>query len=363
MPTGIEEGLTLQIFGRAVAAALPFVGGRSFFGQITRGIATGQGPYSYLQPQPGAQPGAQPAPAASAAPFILGSVFYGTKGPKKRKRRAPRRAKQYPPGYQCTTDTDCEEYFRAIGRPIPEGALEPREAFVGPVPPVDIVVPGAVIVRSTVGVLSRVLGPLAWILFPSRTADDDILPQPAPQPAPRGPTKRPRIRVLEPPTLPGEAPVRIPGRYFPQPGDLPKPTTAPTPAPREQPRPQPRPGRWPTPRTWPAPTPMPTPRAPVPFDPLLPLILAPLLRPGARPTFRPGRIVAPDRVADPLTFAQPQPLPFNADRCTCAEDKPKRKRKGCKNPVTSKRTFSRGGSRFQTITRKLECPAQFREKR
>jgi hypothetical protein len=64
----------------------------------------------------------------------------------------------------------------------------------------------------------------------------------------------------------------------------------------------------------------------------------------------------PGGVESPQPFSFPQP--YRADPCNCAaqDTKRKRKRDSCTNPISSKRTFSRGTAKYRTITRKLECP-------
>lgn len=49
---------------------------------------------------------------------------------------------------------------------------------------------------------------------------------------------------------------------------------------------------------------------------------------------------------------------FGSGDCVCPSGKTgKRRKKRCRNPRTSSRKYTRGGRRYQTITRRLDCPA------
>ena len=282
------------------------------------------------------------------------------------------------------TDSDVESGFWQPDRfPIYDPTVQTFAPGNFPMPqPVRVPLPT---VLPTI--LRTVIGVLGWILYPSRTADDDTIPEAEPQPIPKGPPRRPRVGNPQPygwplpdwynyprvrrPRMPGVLWPRtdVPGR--PAPWEYPEPAPSPEPATRPRPRPgdrtQPRGDPFPTGR----PTPTPVPRT-APPD-LVPWLL-PFLRPGlrpARPGARPG-VPRPDvsnpfgpspltpsepRGVDlPQQFEQPQ---FRADRCPpcqCTETQQrKRKKDSCTNPISSKRTFTRGGSRFRTITRKLQC--------
>lgn len=284
------------------------------------------------------------------------------------------------------SDTDVESGFWLPDRfPIYDPTVQTFAPGNFPMPqPVKIPLPT---VLPTI--LRTVIGVLGWILYPSRTADDDTIPEAEPAPIPKGPPRRPRVGRPQPygwpepdwynyarrrrPRMPGVLWPRtdVPGR--PAPWEYPEPAPGTVPADR----PGTRPGRRELPRGDPFPTGRPTPAPvsrPAPFDPV-PWLL-PFLRPGlrpARPGARPG-VPRPDvsnpfgpapltpseprGVDSPLQFEQPQ---FRADRCPpcdCSKTDRKRKRKkdSCTNPISSKRTFTRGSARFRTITRKLQCP-------
>lgn len=266
------------------------------------------------------------------------------------------------------TDQDFEDFERdtnarwqgfvgPIPAPLPRPAPLPTPTIPDTLPrPLPRVPPSAL-----PGVLARVLA-LPWLIFyPSRTADDDTVPGPMPQRIPtRGPTRRPRVR-----TLPDREPGRQPRPYFPDdfpmPGD--RPDTVSLPRPGDIPRPLPRlPTPAPTPRprspTRPSPTPAPPPTG-LPFWlPLLPQLLPRI--PGRLP----NRIALPDTLTPPQRVplqyrpAQPFAIPLQARPANCppCENQRQRKRqRKCTNPITSRRTFARGGAKFRTITRKLQC--------
>lgn len=229
-----------------------------------------------------------------------------------------------------------------------QAARQPRF----PRPPV--VDPNATIARtvtSSARILSGVAGIIAGVLYPTPTSSTDTIPGPMPGDS-RGPTRRPVIRPRPPLPVPG----RIPDILSPPvPG-----TPTPTPVIRPEPvltSPQPTgptfdPSDLPTPTAPPAPTPAP-PRIPRDLALLLPAVI-PFLAPGSS---------SPPRT--PLTPTQPgalqSPLPLtgpgNCPPCRCNDkgQQRKRKRKRCTNPITSRRTYKRGGAEFRTITRKLQC--------
>jgi hypothetical protein len=217
-------------------------------------------------------------------------------------------------------------------------------------------------------VLGGVLSGVGMILFPSRTADDDMIPAPH-GPRTRVPSKRPQPYGWPLPDFQGRwrDPFRIPAWIYEDfPAPLKIPAYVPTPQPVFVPSPTTYPVAIPTAQPFPIPTPtaVPTPwKIPSWIGDLAPLLL-PLAIPSARPASRPGRIRLPQR--DPLTGPQSVPIPSafpqylqpptQADTCQC-EAQRKRKKKGCTNPVTSRRTTTRGGKKFRTITRYLKCPA------
>lgn len=242
--------------------------------------------------------------------------------------------------------------------------------FVGPVPTIPDTLPRTLprtVPQTIPGTVARVLAravALPWLIFyPSRTADDDTIPGPMPQPIPpRGPSRRPRVRTVpRAPTVPGPyrpAQPRFPSDFerdpvqnpdtvsYPAPGTLPKPAPAPSPAPAQRPR---------SPRL-PAPAPTPTPIG-LPFwVPLLPQLLP---RVPSRLPNRP--LAAPLTPFQPARVEYPQPQPFalplqaRPSNCPPCEQQRKRKRRTCTNRITNRRTFTRGGAKYRSITRKLEC--------
>jgi len=56
------------------------------------------------------------------------------------------------------------------------------------------------------------------------------------------------------------------------------------------------------------------------------------------------------------------PAAVSEQDCSCRPARKKRKGKPCKNPVTSRRSFKRDGSKFITVTRKVKCQASSRKK-
>ncbi|HEY3496421.1 MAG TPA: hypothetical protein VGK73_17095 [Polyangiaceae bacterium] len=298
-------------------------------------------------PPPGSNPPIVLPTPDDPYPFVPGSVFYGSKGPRTRRRRG--RAREYhipgyfPPGpWDCTSDSECyEECLDKRGDPaLCENPPQPPEEDWH-APPVDRVIeargpmpdtaPPPVLPRVLPRILGRVFGPVGYIFWPSETADDDVITNPEllPQPLPKGPARRPRVRTPvrrdaperdKPPTV-GPHPV---------PTDLPVELPAPTPTPT--PSSLPTPSSWPTPSptSWPTPSPLPSPPAGapawMPFLPLLPFLWNPPAR-GARPGRmpRPGSNPRPVPGPAPLTAFQPQPLPSRTSDCTDVR-RPKRKR-------------------------------------
>jgi hypothetical protein len=88
--------------------------------------------------------------------------------------------------------------------------------------------------------------------------------------------------------------------------------------------------------------------------------LVPFLTPTPRVS-RPAQPIRPPQVVPstpPIESPLTQPYSYRANYCPpCESDRPrKRKKDSCTNPISGKRTFTRGGVRFRTITRKLQCP-------
>lgn len=87
----------------------------------------------------------------------------------------------------------------------------------------------------------------------------------------------------------------------------------------------------------------------------------------------PNTIPSPLPLTNPLTAVQTQALPYarafpatqaatQEQDCSCRPARKKRTKKPCKNPVTSRRSFARDGSRFITVTRQVKCQASSRKK-
>lgn len=267
----------------------------------------------------------------------------------------------------CGTDSQCADWDLAHGT----GGL-PGSAFVPPTIP-DVLPPSITIPPWLIDAVAKTLrrpGTIIGVLWPNRTADDDVI-YPLPAPEPRGPrrrypNKRPTTTDWPVPDFdPGTRPrkprkplrIRVPQRApsrTPQPAGVPVPQPPSVPRPTPQSVPQRTPARTPSPTTR---TP-PSPSVPRVQDWLGPLLLSDLLKPGAQR----GRVRLPQQspfpIEAPLTspFAYGVGSPPRTDRCDCTT-KRKRKKSSCTNPVSSKRTFTRGGTRYRTITRKLKCPA------
>jgi hypothetical protein len=233
---------------------------------------------------------------------------------------------------------------------------------------------------TVVGAIGRFL-PWVLIFLPTETGD---MPWYDPR-QPSGPKTRPRIpRLPEPETYPmpepqpelEPQPQRAPRRPptdtpFPEPPMTPAQVPKPEERPQDYPDPTGDPWQWPQPGQRPAPrerpypgtppiVPGPAPTAPPTATPsgfpdwLLPLLFS---LPGAP---SPGRVQLPDvREAPeptPLTAFQPQRVPYETETCQCDKPKKRGKRK-CRNPVVSRRKSTRGGRRYITTTRRIECQA------
>jgi len=341
-----------------------------------------------------------PQPSASSGYFVPGSIFWGSKGPRKR-RRVKRPPTRVITRTNCETDTECEqwcfdnpqecEYWKQVNEARGPVVKIPQR---GPSLP-DLFVPtvgsrGTGTIAKRVRQAARVLGrasPLLWILYPSKLPRwdviqpweyerPDIMVEPRPQPIPKGPPQRPRVGRPYPyawplPDFQGRyrPRPRVPGVLYPdvdpvqQPGTAPAPATRPSPQPGTQPaarpvgdpfpRPGTRPGATPFPR--PVPSPRTVPRAPdiLPF--LIPFLSpTPRVSRPAQPRRPPELVPSTPPIENPLTA----PYRYRSDSCPPCESDRKRKRKkdSCTNPISGKRTFTRGGARYRTITRKLQCP-------
>ena len=306
----------------------------------------------------------------------------GPRGPRtrgrKRKKKKPDWWNQKPPVIDpyggdgsslCGTDSQCHQWDLDHGTgSLPDG----YGAFVPPTIP-DVLPPTITIPPWLIDVLANTLrrpGTIFGVLWPNRTADDDVI-YPLPAPEPRGPrrrypNKRPTttdwpVPDFEPGTRPRKPRkplrIRVPQRA---PSRTPEPVGVPVPQPPSVPLPTPQSVPQRTPARTPAPSrsTRPAPSLPRVQDWLGPLLLSDLLKPGAQR----GRVRLPQQspfpIEAPLTspFAYGVGSPPKTDRCDCTT-KRKRKKSSCTNPVSSKRTFTRGGVRFRTITRKLKCPA------
>lgn len=315
----------------------------------------------------------------TVVPFFPGSLFWGSKGPKKRRTRKRRRrgADPEPPfspsnpdkyggwpgGPLCGTDSQCADYAEDHGLDPEDNGMQPGipgvvrpedwirrprgeviQTLVGPMPDVTVPVVGA----AARTVFAR-LFPWLYVFIPNRTADDDeiLIPQPMPAP-PRGPQRRPRIEThpgppREPPMTPYYVPVPNPG-----PVDVPAPRPRVRPRPESLPDPATWPSAWPAPTQLPAPRPIPTPRPfplpgfrwpmLLPFLPLLTTFRPPeMSRPVRTPLTptNPGQLPSP--VETPLAF--PQPLPAPSSSCVCTDTKPKKRGKKKPREVCYRGTY------------------------
>lgn len=200
--------------------------------------------------------------------------------------------------------------------------------------------------------LPAVLG--GGILWPGRIEPDRPYEYPAPKAPTKGPPRRPVIRPPRRPVIAPGSPDSQPRptEYRPPALPLPRDTTRPRPGVEPRPRPQPRP----VPRPVSPPKAKPTPRpgaAPKWWS--LPLMFPlPLSAPRVAP--RPIVQPQPQPVSAPLTLIQPQPVALpETDPCRNAARRRKRKRDSCTNPITGRRVYTRGGRKYRTITRRLEC--------
>lgn len=254
------------------------------------------------------------------------------------------------PPYQSPINAD--ELRRYVEEQARRRAAEAARPPRFPRPPV--VDPNATIARtvtSSARILSGVAGIIAGILYPTPTSSSDTIPGPMPGDS-RGPTRRPVIRPRPPLPVPG----RIPDILAPPVPGIP----APVPAVPSEPvltSPQPTgptfdPADMPTPTAPPAPTPA-TPSLPRNWAFLLPAVI-PFLAPGSSsPPRVPLTPTQPGALQSPLTAAGPGNCP--PCRCNDQRDKRKRKKDRCTNPITNRRTYTRGRTKFRTITRKLQC--------
>lgn len=311
---------------------------------------------------------------------------YSRKGRKRRVIRnpwdMPDKYGGWPGGPLCGTDAQCDQW--SIDHGVPPEMMErrhpfvpnftdvwgvPNQAFTKTWPP-DV--PPVVVPRVVLpGVLGSVLGTILGVLWPSEIGPELPLPMPTQPGQPTGPRRRYRVRVPgrpatvpEPQPLPQpqpaprpRAPSARPGTAQPRPVEVPLPlpdvSPVPAPGPRPTSRPNPVPA-WPTPGTGRPPAPS-TPRTRLPFDPLqlLPLLLTP-------PAAKPGRVRTPVQSPSPMDAPLTSPFAYGVpsrpgeDQCDCSKRK-KRKRSTCTNPITRRTTTTRGGRRYRTITRRIDC--------
>lgn len=388
-PGGIfaQAILTTQVGARASRQdVLDVQSGATTIAELRQRYGVDPPPPPPPSPDGGPRPGDNPPIIlpSGANPFIVGSIYWGSKGP--RKRRKVKRKKRRFPGIPEMSPGAAADYFPDfVGKP--DDYRVPNPDVWGP----DVLREGAkragrIILRGGTRAAGSVLG---WILFPSETSRDDVVLDPVldprAMPIPKGPPQRPRVGRPYPyawplPDFQGKwrkRGPRIPGVLYPTdlPGGLPRTLPRSVPAPRPQPAPLPPPQAMPQPRSvprpsprtaprgtpWPSPTPRTPPRtAPRPTLPtLLPYVL-PFLFPSPSPrvTAQPRPIAPPVQsplpIENPLTAFNPYRVPSRPDDCQC--EKPRKRKKGCTNPISSKRTFSRGGARFRTVTRRLQCP-------
>lgn len=222
-----------------------------------------------------------------------------------------------------------------------EREYRPPDRPVAPTPDVPEPTKSPGSLRRVLPVLGRVGGLLGGLLYPSETADDDVIyplpePQPAPQPPPPPVSSPPAPQPPPPvPLVPADPTVYpFPEDEFPAP--LPS-TGQPAPSPPTFVLlPLPPPSGEVSPQPLPAPSPTATPAVQGPFFApwlfSLPKFNVPKA-PGRMPSL--GNFIAPMPAPLPrgLTQLQPSPLASAAfdepprDRCECSSTKPKRKRK------------------------------------
>ena len=342
---------------------------RQWGAQLPRRTAGGPGPSSTSSPSSASSPVQWQCSTDTECEFLDCMLDGGT-------------AEQCLPGFDIPEDWEGSSYPGGPQKIPKPGRGDPQlrkrdktSAFVAPVPWWER--PDVLLSRvpKATGVLGRILAlpPWAWlpglILFPSETADDDVITMPQPRRIP--PRKRPEVVAPPSPQWPGiEFPDRFPVRQpkypdemprkVPKPVQVPEPVRLPFPTPQEYPQPKPQAKPQPKPKAPPKPAPAPRTAPPGP-SPWSPFDLLPLLMPSARPTTpaqRPGRVSFPESTPTPLTQPNPWGLPFSSpprtDTCECDTPR-KRKKKRCANPVVSRRKSTRGGQRYVTTTRRIEC--------
>lgn len=328
-------------------------------------------PPIYTPPPSTSSPADTVQPLATQSSWAPWLFMYG-RGPLKRGRKRKKKKREGQSPFLPRSPADVERQILDRVPKMPPGQWDDMvQGFVGSIPEAAPQVLPRVLPEILVGAARVVLGGVGAIFFPSRTADDDVWqPQPQPMPQPSGPRRRYRNKRPQPyawplPDFQGKwfpydipgAVVRVDPRVFGDPWEFPAPRDLPAPAPLPMPAPVPAPRPTTTPRPTTAPTPTKSPW-PDPWT-LLPF----LTQPGTAP--RRYRLPRNPSQPDPLTPPQTGPLPFEspfaqpfnrADQCQCEKPR-KRKSDSCTNPVSSKRTFTRGGVKFRTITRKLTCQA------
>lgn len=287
---------------------------------------------------------AMPPPSSSSSSWSWAAALPFLFGAKPAPRRAPRRRR------------------RAKPKPKPKPRPRPAVPRRGPgglpdyKPPTPRAVPGLPVL------LTRLTGAVGGLLWPSEIGrEPPWQPPPSVGPPVHSPVtvpagqREPAQQPQPQPRTPQQPANRVQPRPAPTP--RPQPTASPVPAPVVLSQPLP----MPAPSSYPAPAPLPTPRS-FPWQylvPFLPLAFSP--SPGSRGAPAPLTGVQPTPLG--FTGQQPQPEAENDPCKRCAQQRRRRrKRKECRNPRVSSKTYTRGGKRFQTITRRLECQASSRKK-
>jgi hypothetical protein len=315
----------------------------------------------------------QPGPVTSPPPTAPPPIYYPTTQPQPKVpspdipesvKRQAKRSRENPRQQRRLKKRPVKprEVPKVPKRPWWQSPPAPEPKWRPPKPIIDPNLPYEVAARSRWAILGTIGAILAGVLYPTPTASDDTIPG-RPPGSQRGPLRRPKIRP-RPPQQPKPSPVEVPGRRpdivsQPQPGtpQRPKPTveSRPGPGPTFDPTQIPAPQLpTPSPRAWSIPKPL---QYAAPF--LVPFLTptssskpkpAPATAPTGAPsipltTFQPDRIDLPEPETDPCKRSRGQ-----KDR----KDRKRKKRK-CTNPITSRRTFTRDGQKFRSITRKLQC--------
>lgn len=169
--------------------------------------------------------------------------------------------------------------------------------------------------------------------------------------APKIPVAPKRDRAAttaERPALPRPAPVvvpRAPAAANRRPPQLELPQVSVQPGPVQSPRPARVPARA---RIAPS-----MPKTLSYASPILPLLSSKLPSARTRATRRVPSVAEIPQI-EALTATQGA---GGNSRCECKPGRSKPRRKPCRNPVVRKRTFVKSGATYQTVTRKMQCPA------